>query len=313
MSQSDASRRLPPAQALHAFDAAVRHMSFTAAARELGITQAAVSQRIRVLEHCLGRALFVRHPRGLALTEAGRALLPAVQDAFERLSTGITEAFGAPRDAPLTVRTTPSFAAHWLAPRLRAFETLHPAVALRLTSAIWPSEFDLAGVDLEVRYGRGGWEGVECERLTRERLAPVCAPAVARGLGSPADLAGEVLLHTVGFEAGWEQWLTRAGARQALERATVLRCDTMVVSLELAVHGAGVALGRSGFVDSLLSQGRLAVPFDCWLDTKESFFLARSAGRPPRPEAELFWNWMIGQREAASVPDSTIQPRTISR
>ena len=298
MSKAPSPRRLPPAQALHAFDAAARHMSFTAAADELGITQAAVSQRVRLLEHRLGQVLFLRHPRGLELTDAGRALLPAVQDAFERLSSGIAETFGTPRDAPLTVRTTPSFAAHWLAPRIAGFQASCPGVELRLSSAVWPSEFDLAGVDMEVRYGRGGWEGVECERLTRERLAPVCTPAAVRGLASPADLAGGVLLHAVGFEAGWEQWLAMVGAGDVLGRTTGLRCDTAVVSLELAMRGAGVALGRSGFIDILIKEGRLSVLFDRWLDTEESFFLARVAGRQPRPEAEVFWNWMIAQKPA---------------
>ena len=121
------ARRLPPAQALHAFEAAARHMSFTEAARELGVTQAAISQRIRLLEHRLGQPLFLRHPRGLELTDAGRALVPAVHDAFERLTSGIAEVFGAPADAPLTVRMTPGFAAHWLAPRL---PILSQAVAL---------------------------------------------------------------------------------------------------------------------------------------------------------------------------------------
>lgn len=288
-------RRLPPAQTLHAFDAAARHMSFTEAARELGITQAAVSQRIRLLEHRLGQPLFVRQPRGLALTDAGRALLPAVNDAFERLTSGIGEVFGAPRDAPLTVRTTPSFAAHWLAPRLNAFQALHPGIPLRLTSAVWPSEFDLAGVDIEVRYGHGGWDGVEHQRLTRERLAPVCAPGIVRELGVVGDLAGRVLIHAVGFEAGWGQWLAKAGTEDILDRTRSLHCDTMAVSLEFAMRGAGVALGRSGFIDCLLNEGRLAVPFDLWLETDEAFYLARIAGREPRPEAEAFWAWMTAQ------------------
>ena len=181
------ARRLPPAQALHAFEAAARHMSFTEAARELGVTQAAISQRIRLLEHRLGQPLFLRHPRGLELTDAGRALVPAVHDAFERLTSGIAEVFGAPADAPLTVRMTPGFAAHWLAPRLPAFQAAYPEVTLRVSSAVWRSDFDLEAVDIEIRYGRGDWDGVECERLTRERLTPVCAPSIAHEHYAPRD------------------------------------------------------------------------------------------------------------------------------
>ena len=286
------TRRLPPAQALQAFDAATRHMSFTDAARELGITQAAVSQRIRLLEHRLGQALFLRHPRGLELTDAGRALVPAVQEAFERLSTGVAEAFGAPRDAPLTVRGTPGFSAHWLAPRLSAVRREHPGITLRLVTAIWPSDFDLDGVDLEIRYGRGDWPGVEAARLTHDRIAPVCAPALARELERPADLSGRTLLHAVGFEAGWLRWLREAGADDVLESTGTLLGDTMAVILELAAHGAGVALGRSDIVAPLLESGRLVAPFDHWMDTDEAFFVVRDASRAPRPEAERFWSWM---------------------
>lgn len=288
-------RRLPPAQALHAFEAAARHMSFTEAARELGVTQAAISQRIRLLEHRLGQPLFLRLPRGLALTDAGQALVPAVHDAFERLSSGIGEVFGAPADAPLTVRTTPGFAAHWLAPRLQAFQAAHPEVTLRVTSAVWPSDFDLANVDIEVRYGRGDWDGIECRRLTRERLTPVCTPGIARSLSAPRDLAGQVLIHAVGFETGWQRWLAKSGVPQLLDRTRALLCDTVAVSMALAMHGAGVALGRSEFIDALLAEERLAAPFDLWLETDEAFYLARVAGRAPRPEAAAFWEWLAAQ------------------
>lgn len=291
------SRRLPPAQTLHAFDAAARHMSFTEAARELGVTQAAVSQRIRLLEHQLGQTLFLRHARGLELTAAGQAFVPAVTEAFERLSTGIAEAFGTPRDAPLTVRTTPGFAMHWLAPRFHDFQRAHPEISLRITTAVWPGDFDLDGADLEVRYGRGEWDGVECERLTHERLAPVCTPAVARELRAPEDLAGRHLLHAAGFATGWPQWLAWVGAGHLLDRTTPLIADTMAVILALTLRDAGIALARSGFVDTALAEGTLVAPFDRWLETDESFFLTRVAGREPRPDAETFWAWLVDQRE----------------
>lgn len=290
--------RLPPAQTLHAFDAAARHMSFTEAARELGVTQAAVSQRIRLLEHQLGQTLFLRHPRGLALTEAGRAFVPAVNEAFERLATGIAEAFGTPRDAPLTIRTTPAFAVHWLAPRLRAFQQAWPKIPLRIATAVWPTDFDLDGADLEVRYGQGEWDGVECQRLTRERLAPVCAPTTARELRGPEDLAGRHLLHAAGFATGWPQWLAWVGMEHILERSTPLIGDTMAVILAMALRDAGIALARSGFVETALAEGTLVAPFELWLETDESFFLTRVAGRTPRPEAEILWSWLVGQGAA---------------
>lgn len=295
-------RRLPPAQALHAFEAAARHMSFTEAARELGITQAAVSQRIKLLEHRLGQRLFLRHARGLELTEAGRAFVPAAHEAFERLATGLAEAFGPARDAPLTLRTTPGFAAYWLGRRLRGFQQRHPDISLRLTTAVWPTDFDLEAVDMEVRYGRGDWDGVECLRLTREWLTPVCSPGVAPAVTSPEALAGRTLLHAVGFEIGWPQWLARAGTPAVLDETTALLCDNMAVVTELAVHGAGIGLGRSGFVEALLDEGRLVAPFGLRLETDEAFFLVRAAARSPRPGARRFWSWMEG--EAVPAPAS---------
>ncbi|MDZ7750016.1 MAG: LysR substrate-binding domain-containing protein [Halofilum sp. (in: g-proteobacteria)] len=148
---------------------------------------------------------------------------------------------------------------------------------------------------MEIRYGRGDWPGVECLRLTREHLTPVCAPAIARALASPGDLAGHTLLHAVGFETGWPQWLGAAGAADILERTTALLADTTATVLELAAHGSGIAMGRSGFIDALLTEGRLQAPFDLCLDTDEAFFLVRLPGGEARTDAAAFWDWMAGQ------------------
>jgi LysR family transcriptional regulator, glycine cleavage system transcriptional activator len=285
-------RRFPPAQMLHAFDEAARHMSFTEAARALGITQAAVSQRIRMLEHQLGEELFVRLPRGLELTEAGRAFVPASHEAFDRLAAGIAEAFGSLGEGPVTLRTTPGFASHWLARRLPAFQRAHPQIRLRVTSAIWPSDFDLSSVDMEVRYGRGAWEGVEIEQLVQEQVTPVCCPAFAERLSQPADLARETLLHTAGFEVGWSQWLAEAGVPGLGDTAPALSCDTQTTVLAFAAEGCGVALGRTRLIDTSVWEGWLVTPFAQRIDTGESFFAVRVAGREPRAEAEAFWQWL---------------------
>ncbi len=291
------SRRLPPANALQAFEAAARHMSFTEAARELGITQAAVSQRVRVLEHQVGQPLFVRHARGLELTEAGRGFVPAVQEAFERLITGVEEAFGPGQDAPLTIRTTPGFSTLWLAPRLPRFRAAHPEITLRLTTAVWPSDFAMDGADMEVRYGKGDWADVETLRLTEEHLTPVCSPATAERLVAPGDLANETLLHAVGFETGWPQWLTEMGYPALADRAAAVLCDTLAVVLELARRDQGIALGRSSFLGESLASGTLVAPFEHWTATDEAFYLVRPRRRMARPEAHAFWEWLAAERE----------------
>lgn len=292
------TRRFPPAQALHAFDVAARHMSFTEAARELGITQAAVSQRIRLLEHQLGQQLFIRHARGLELTEAGRAFVPASHEAFDRLASGLAEAFGPVRDAPLTIRTTPGFAAHWLPRRLPRFQAARPELTLRLATAVWPGDFDLSGVDLEVRYGQGGWDGVEELRLTREHMTPVCSPAMAREITAIEDIGRFTLLHAIGFDTGWPQWLGEAGVPGLGDQATALLCDTLTTVLALAVEGCGMAMGRSGLADPMLASGALVAPFPLRIDTDESFFAVRAAGKQPRPEAAELWHWLAAEAAA---------------
>ncbi len=228
---------LPPLIWLQAFEAAARTMSFTAAGQELGVTQAAISQRIRLLEDRLGQKLFVRHPRSLSLTPAGQAWLPSVLEAFSRLADGTAEVFGPRPDAPVTLRTTPVMQQNWLVPRLLAFHRAHPAVAVRLVSAIWPEDFGPEGADLEIRYGAGDWSGMDTVSLGDEAMVPVCAPAVAARLASPEDLSGETLLHAAGFAVGWPAWLERAGIAGIEDDCPTLICDTQVMTLTLAAAG----------------------------------------------------------------------------
>lgn len=295
------TKHLPPVNWLLAFDAAARHMSFTEAARELSITQSAVSQRVKLLEHRLGQSLFVRHPRSLELTEAGRAYAPTVRDAFERIDLATEEVFGPGRDEPCTIRVTPGFMLFWLSPRLHRFRARHPDITLRLTSSVWDANFTLEGVDLEIRYGWGEWGDASCRRLTWERVFPVCASKVAARLTHPADLAGETLLHVVGFETGWPHWLAQAGVSEIADSTRAVLCDTTVVVMDLARRGEGVALVRSSFAEDALGTGDLTVPFDLAIDLDEAFYLAQPLKRALRPEAAAFRDWLIEEAEAAKA------------
>lgn len=284
---------LPPPTWLRTFEAAARHMSFTEAAHELHVTQSAVSQHIRLLEDRLGHALFHRMPRGLRLTEAGRAYLPVVHDAFERLKSGTEEVFGHARGAPLTVRSTPGFVDLWLAPRLARLFALHPELDLRITSIIWNTDFVETGVDLEIRYGDGDWSGLEAERLTHETLFPVCAPGVAATLaGDPANLRDMRLLHTDGFMNGWAEWLRQAGVDERIDCGAGCHFDTAVLPVRLAVAGQGVALGRASLVHDLLASGDLVAPFAEVLPTEEAFYAAWPDDVPLRPAAGLLLDWL---------------------
>jgi LysR family glycine cleavage system transcriptional activator len=289
------THRLPPVHWLQAFDAAARHMSFTEAARELNLTQSAVSQRIKLLEHRLGQPLFVRHPRSLELSEAGRAFAPSVRESFERLGLATEEMFGPGEGEPCTVRSTPGFMLFWLSPRLHRFRALHGDITLRLTSSVWASEFTLEGVDLEIRYGFGDWPEVASRRLTWERVFPVCSPAVAARLQTPADLARETLLHVFGFETGWPHWLAHAGAPDVTDTARAVLCDTSVVVMDLARRGEGVALLRNSFTEDALTGGELCVPFTPVIDLNEAFYLAEPLKRTLRPEVAAFRDWIVSE------------------
>ncbi|MDI5921267.1 LysR family transcriptional regulator [Halomonas sp. LR5S13] len=286
---------LPPLIWLQAFEAAARTLSFTAAGRELGVTQAAISQRIRLLEDRLGQKLFVRHPRSLTLTPAGQAWLPSIHEGFARIGEGTREVFGSATARSVTLRTTPVIQQNWLAPRLLAFHRAHPAIAVRLVSAIWSGEFGPEGADIEIRYGGGGWSGMEALSLGVERLLPVCAPAVARGLAAPADLAGVTLLHAAGFAVGWPSWLERAGVAGLDARSPALTCDNQAMTLALASQGGGVALTHRR-----LFEGRddLVAPFDLAVPTDERFWLVRSARGQRQEEASLLWSWLAREVDA---------------
>ncbi|SDL95117.1 LysR family transcriptional regulator, glycine cleavage system transcriptional activator [Modicisalibacter muralis] len=280
---------LPPILWLQAFEAAARTLSFTAAGHELGVTQSAVSQRIRLLEDRLGQKLFVRHPRSLTLTPAGQAWLPSIREAFTRLAEGTAEVFGPRPEAPVTLRATPVMQQSWLAPRLLLFHRTYPHVAVRLVSAIWAADFGPEGADLEIRYGRGDWVDVEALSLGDEAMLPACTPELAGRLNRPADLTGETLLHAVGFAVGWPAWLEHAGVVGLDRQCRTLSCDNQVMTLDLAALGCGVALTHHGL---LAQREDLVAPFALALPSDEGFWLVRPARRQLREQAALLWDWL---------------------
>jgi len=285
---------LPPLLWLQAFESAARTLSFTAAGNELGVTQAAISQRIRLLEDRLGQKLFVRHARSLSLTPAGQAWLPSIHDAFSRISEGTSEVFGITSERPVTLRATPVIQQSWLAPRLVALHRQKPTILLRLVSAIWPDDFGPEGADIEIRYGRGEWSGLEMLPLGDEHLLPVCAPALARSLNEPADLAGHTLLHAVGFGVGWPGWLQAAGIAHLESECRSLTCDNQVITLALASQGGGVALTHHRLLEQ--SEG-LVAPFDMSVPSDERFWLVRPSKRQVSDEAADVWAWLAASRE----------------
>lgn len=280
-----------PLNALRMFDAAARHLNLTRAADELCVTQAAVSQHIRNLEERLGKPLFRRLPRGLALTDEGHALWPAVAESFARIEHSLQQvAEPRPREV-LTVGVVGTFAIGWLIPRLGQFQQQHPYIDLRLLTH--NNRVDLAGegLDAAVRFGDGAWQGTRAELLLRAPLTPMCTPALAQRLRQPADLTGQTLLRSYRLQE-WESWFATLDQSAPLARGAMF--DSSLTLAEAAAQGAGVALLPARMFQHLLQQGRLVRPFEQEVDTG-AYWLTHLRSRAPSAALKTFRQWLLAQ------------------
>lgn len=287
-------RDLPPLTWLRAFEVSARLLSFTAAAQEVHLTQAAVSKHVKALELRLGRQLFVRHPRSLELTKWGEAYLPKVQDALERLATGTREVFGRSQDDLLTIRCAVSFAVNWLSPRLPRFLAKHPSSRLRILSSVWADPFDTEAFDLDIQYGTGTFADAKSHRLTDEVITPLCAPDLVSRLRSPDDLANHCLLHVQGYQEGWGTWLAAARASR-VDPGQGLQTDTSLTAYALACEGAGVALGRRSLEGPYRRNGLLVAPFELEVPINEGFFLLEPVTANTHSSVRPFVDWLINE------------------
>lgn len=248
---------LPPLNWLRAFESAARHLSFTGAAEELGVSQAAVSQQVRQLEDLLGTPLFKRLARGIALTDAAVAYLPALRDSFARIARETEQVFGHLGERPVTLRAPPTLAALWLAPRLKDLPERHPDIQVRVTTAWAPAEFTQDGIDIEIRYGAGGWPGVESRALFAEQYFPVANPRLAGDLarGALDELTRHKLLHVLGEREGWDEFFRAQGIGAA--PADGPQFDSLLVALHVAAAGTGIVLATAPIAEPLLQSGAL--------------------------------------------------------
>jgi len=297
------NRHLPPLIWVRAFESAARHMSFTHAARELGLTQSAISKQVRLLEQFLREPLFQRKARSLLLTKSGEAYLPKVHDAFARLSAGTAEVFGQRVSEVLTVRVAVGFSVNWLAPRLPGFFARHPDVRVRFLSSVWNSDSHDERYDLDIRYGTGTWPGMETTRLSWEKLFPLAAPDVADSISTPNDLRNCTLIHVLGYEEGWDTWLRAAGLKKEVNAG--LHVDHSLIAYELAASGVGVAIGRTSMVETEFLRRRLVQPFELTVPIREAFYLASPRDASGHPDATRFRRWLIDlvAEERERAPD----------
>ena len=287
-------RRLPPLNSLKSFEAAGRLLSFTRAANELNVTQAAVSHQIKVIEDFLGLSLFIRYPRKLALTEQGRLLLPDVIEAFDKVSNAIGAISQESSSKMISVRLAPSFAAKWLSPRLKYFWLQHPEIDLCLYHAHPAVEFDREQIDIAVTYGKGDWPGVVADPILSLDFYPVCTPAFMsndRPLSNIDNLRYYSLLHDANYEC-WADWLKLAGLQEINANKGTIIDDTNVL-IQAAVDGQGVALGSSTFVQDLLDSGRLIKPFDITLVNEFAYYVVCPEAHLKNPSVQAFKDWLL--------------------
>jgi LysR family glycine cleavage system transcriptional activator len=296
------ANRLPPLNALRTFEAAARHLSFTRAAEELFVTQAAVSHQIKSLEEHLGIALFRRLNRRLILTDHGQMLLPAVRRAFDELVAGVERLREQCCAGTLTISTTPSMGANWLASRLGRFQALYPEFEIRLSATQRLVDFAREGVDCGIRSGFGDWPGLRAERMFGTMsLVPVCSPALVDGqkpLREPADLAHHTLLHALDDMEAWRHWLRAAGVG-GIDPMRGLKFDSIPLALQAAISGAGVAITRDEFVAEDLAVARLVKPFDFGLPTEFAYYFVAPELTWDQPKIQAFREWLFGEAEAA--------------
>lgn len=304
------TNRLPPLNAARAFEAAARLGSFTRAAAELHVTPTAVSHQVKVLEASTGQILFRRQNNNVVLTAAGRLLASVLTDTFDRLALGMQEALGVGGSGQLSISVQPDFALKWLIPRLQRFTSLYPAMELRLVSAYRTLDLVAENIDVAIRYldhnqvanGKVLAEmagQLRVEYLLGADLVPVLSPALfpAGQMREPAMLRETTLLHISSALEDWGLWLAAAGVH-GVNATQGPKFDSYTLSIEAAMQGWGVSLGRMGLIETDIAAGRLMVPFTTRLQGRRSWFIVTRLGAA-RPQVTAFRVFLL--REAAAV------------
>ena len=306
--------RLPPLNALRAFEAAARHLSFRKAAEELHVTPAAVSHQIKLIEESLGVVLFHRLTRAIALSPAGQSFLPKLSEGFAQIAAAVEQLRAHESSGTLTVNAPPSFAAKWLMPRLHRFVTAHPDIDLRIVASMRLVDArrhdaidSMTGIaampedaDIDIRFGSGAYPHCRVDPLLKVSLTPLCSPRLLEGmrpLRQLADLRYHMLLHDDSLfgsegQPDWGQWLRGAGAEE-VDASRGPHFNHPVLGLEAAVDGLGVVLGIKELAERDLAAGRLVAPFDYDMPLPYSYYVVCAETSADRPKVVAFRKWLL--------------------
>lgn len=296
MHEAAVTDTLPALAAIRVFEAAARHLSSTRAAAELGMTQAAVSYQIKLLEERLGALLFLRRPRALALTEAGLWLAPRTAEAFDILRDAF-DRFAAREQQTLIVNTMHTFAAQWLSPRLGKFQLLHPKIAVRMETTQRVVDFSREEVDVVIRSGKGKWDGLSTLKLVDVRFTPMLSPQLAAsvgGLKTPEDLLKVPALDPM--DPWWDMWFeAHRLPKGAIDRANAPTILLQTITAGSAMAGAGAALLIPEFFELEIAAGRLIAPYETISEDGNAYWLAYPESRRNVPKIKAFRDWIVGE------------------
>ena len=290
-------RILPSLTALQAFDAAVRHLSFTRAAHELNVTQSAVSRQIRQLEDYVGRPLFRRVKQRLILTEPGEAYSVAVRDILDQAEAATLQLMAYGSGGMLTVALLPTFGSRWLVPRLGDFTSRHPDIQLNLVAQVRPFDFAGSDIDVAIHFGSEVWPGAVCHRLMGEVVVPVAAPSLLAGLAKlarPEDVGRYTLLQHATRPQAWQEWLQACGVEN-LDGRVGPRFEQIHMVIQAAIAGLGLAVLPRLLIQEELASGRLVVAVDHPVTSKHAYYLVYPERKTDLQRVVVFRDWLLEQ------------------
>lgn len=288
-------RILPSLTALQYFEASVRHMSFTRAARELNVTQSAVSRQIRQLEEYVGRPLFRRLKQRLVLTEAGETYAAAVRDLLDRAEAATLQlmAYGS-GGGVLTVALLPTFGSRWLVPRLGDFTARHPDIQLNLVTQVRPFDFAGSEIDVAIHFGREIWPGAICRQLMGEVVVPVGAPSLLGGdrLARPRDVGRYTLLQHMTRPQAWQEWLRACGVED-IDGRMGPRFEQFHMVIQAAIAGLGLAVLPRFLIQDEIASGRLVVAIDRPVRSEHAYYLVHPERKADLHRVTAFRDWLL--------------------
>lgn len=293
-------RRLPPLNAVRAFEAAARRGNFNQAAEELNVTPSAISHQVRSLEEFFGTKLFQRSGRSVQLTTKSRDFLRSVTQALDQVNAASQRMMRRPEGNLLNISVSPTFATGWLVPRISEFQVDHPELEIRMTTGTGLADFLNTDIDLSIAYSRGDFpEDVSSLHLMTEHCVPVCSPTYMREHGpltTPADIRRCTLLHVLPRLGQWRNWMHVAGV-DGVDAERGPKFQNTPLSLEAARSGVGVAISNLEFIEDQLRQGTLVAPFQVEVPSESGYYLVYPAEHADEPKIDVFRQWLLAKME----------------